>query len=234
MSDKFKLFRLQQVDSQLDRVRERLREIAVQLADRRAVELAEREEQSAHRALESARKSLRRAEAEVETQELKIKSTEQKLYGGTIKNPKELADLHNEATALKRYLSVLEDRQLEAMLALDEAQKAHQRAKNHLDHCLREHATRCVSLEAERDKLEKEVARLEEERSNLAVTISAENLRLYETLRKERHGISVARVSGDNTCSACGATLTSKLLQSARSSQAISQCASCKRILYAT
>ncbi len=56
-------------------------------------------------------------------QKVKIEQTEATLYGGKVRNPKELQDLQNEAAALKRYLAVLEDRQLEQMIALEDVEK---------------------------------------------------------------------------------------------------------------
>jgi predicted nucleic acid-binding Zn-ribbon protein len=121
MSSPFKLYRLQQTDSQIDRRATRVAEIEVALKDDEALMRGTRTVQIAEQELKDFRKALQRAEDNVSGQRVKIEQSEATLYGGKVKNPKELQDLQNEAAALKRYLGGLEDRLLEAMLAEEEA-----------------------------------------------------------------------------------------------------------------
>jgi uncharacterized protein len=51
-----------------------------------------------------------------------MQTSEASLYGGKIRNPKELQDLQVEIAALKRRTATLEDEQLEAMLAVEDAE----------------------------------------------------------------------------------------------------------------
>ncbi|MEW6718660.1 MAG: hypothetical protein AB1345_14310 [Chloroflexota bacterium] len=231
MNEAFKLYRLQQRDSKLDKAYHRLNEIAEILGDRSALDTAEAQEQARKQALDAAHKNLRKAETAVQDQRLKIKQTETKLYSGTVRNPKELQDLQNEAEALQRFLGVLEDRQLEAMIAVDEAKEAHQVAVTHLEAVKAKREKQRLKLSAEQEELQRQVAMLETERQATANTVSATSLQLYETLRKQRHGLAVAKIS-ENACTACGSILSSQLLQEARSPQQISRCSACNRILY--
>src|SRR5574338_1554039 len=128
MSQPFKLYRLQQIDSQLDRIRGRLREIEIAMNENAALQEAKRRTAQAEAELEASRKSLHRAEQESQDQRVKIEQTEATLYGGRVHNPKELQDLQNETAALKRYQGVLEDRQLESMLLVEEAEETLQQA----------------------------------------------------------------------------------------------------------
>src|SRR5512146_2214181 len=113
----FKLYRLQQIDSQLDQAHARLKQIEAILSNNEAVRQAQERTEAAAAQLEQERKALRKAEEIVQAQRLKIEQTESTLYGGKVRSPKELQDMQNETVSLKRYLSVLEDRQLEAMLS---------------------------------------------------------------------------------------------------------------------
>ena len=133
MSAPFKLYRLQQIDSQLDRVRLRLGEIESTLNSNAAVQAAEQTSDEAEQALDGTRKVLHRTEEDVGSQRLKIEQNESSLYGGKIRNPKELQDLQNDVAALKRYLNVLEDRQLDAMIAFEEAEDAAKSAQHQLE-----------------------------------------------------------------------------------------------------
>src|SRR4030067_385559 len=120
MSQPFKLFRLQQIDNQLDQGRIRLREIEATLSNNFALNQARMLAAEAEADYASAYKVMQRAEETVRTQNIKIEQTETTLYGGTVRNPKELQDLQNESAALRRYLNTLEERQLEALIAADE------------------------------------------------------------------------------------------------------------------
>ncbi len=231
MSQPFKLYRLQQVDSQLGKTQTRLHEIDVILQNDAAIRQAEAVTSSAEHELQATQKDLRRAEQETKAQRAKIKQTENRLYGGTVRNPKELQDLQNESAALKRYLEVLEERQLEAMMAVDEADEVFQTAQKRWDDAKAEAVSSHAALNGEKTKLLHNVNRLTSERDTMSANIPADDLAIYERLRTKRRGIAVAKVSS-KACDACGVTLTSSLFQSARSPNQLSYCETCGRILY--
>ena len=232
MNPGFKLYRLQQVDSQLDKSTKRLEEINAILADDSEIVTATQRKDSLFIDLEKARKELREAEYNTQAQRSKIKDTETRLYSGSVTNPKELQDLTAESAALKRYLSVLEDRQLEKMIASDEAESAFQGAEKDLESIIARKTEANATLTGERTNLLKDLEKLEEERKAALSGISDEELRTYEGLRKSRQGVAVAAVV-DKACSACGSTLNASLLQQARSPSQITRCSFCNRILYA-
>ncbi len=128
MSETFKLYRLQQTDSQMDRIRARLQEIETALSNDEALRQAEGKVAQVAQVLQEKKKTLQRAEQIVSDQRRKIELTETALYGGKVRNPKELQDLQKESASLKRYLVVLEDNLLEAMMALEEAELEEQSA----------------------------------------------------------------------------------------------------------
>ena len=232
MNKTFKLYRLQQLDRKLDQDRSRLNEIEKILNDHSALQRAENEHDQAAEGLDRADKALRQEEENVKAQRLKIEQTEATLYSGKVRNPKELQDLQNESAALKRYLAVLEDRQLEQMIAQEEAQAKKNAAAGRLD----EEHTRSESLHEDLHKeqaaLLEDVKRLEAERDAATSSIPQDDRSLYEKLRQRRGGIAVALVT-ETYCSACGSTLSSGLLHAARSPNQITRCDTCERILYA-
>ena len=231
MSLSFKLYRLQQIDSQLDRARARLREIEAALSEDQAIRLAKARLQEAEDALQSNRKLLRQAENAVQEQRLKIEQTEATLYSGRVRNPKELQDMQNEAAALKRYRIVLEDRQLEVMIAVEETEAVQKTANAELETVVSQFAKQHSDLNQEKTVLLNDIERTENERKATVGSIPAEPLKLYEQLRQQRRGIAVAKVT-DKACSACGSTLNAVLLNAARSPNQISRCDICGRILY--
>jgi hypothetical protein len=232
MSQSFRLFRLQQIDSQLDRARARLREIEAGLAEDQALRAAELRLAEAETTVQEAGHVLRRSEYEVQAQRLKIEQTEAALYGGKVRNPKELQDLQNESAALKRYLSVLEDRELEALLALEQFEGERDNARNAFELVQADYRARQADLLKEQADVNNDVARQSEERQAALRDIPAEEVQLYEQLRRQRAGVAVARVV-DRTCAACGSTLSTGQLSAAHNPNQLTRCATCGRILYA-
>ncbi len=231
MSEAFKLYRLQQLDTQLDRAHARLKEIETALNDAHELRQAEASAGLANDQLSAARKSLRKAEDLVKEQRIKIEMTEAALYGGKVRNPKELQDLQHESAALKRYLVVLEDRQLEAMMAEEETVQADRSAQIALELAQAKHAGQQKEFKEEQSRLLKELPNLEEERQAACSSIPAGEISLYETLRKQRRGLAVTLVK-NKACSSCGNTLNAALLDATLTSGQLTRCDNCGRILY--
>lgn len=233
MSQALTLYRLQQIDSQVDRIRARLEDIQKILADDSTLKHALQQAESAAARQQEAETKLQKAEAEVQTLRVKIEQTEASLYSGTVRNPKELQDLQNDAAAMKRYLVTLEDRLLEAMLAAEEAQQDNAKLQAKLSAAQAHWARQDQSLGQERSLLDKETQKLNTERLAITGSLPAEYAALYEQLRQQRRGLAVTGIS-ENACGACGTVLTPALVQAARSPGQMSRCPSCGRILYAS
>lgn len=231
MSRPFKLFRLQQIDSQLDWLSSRLDDVTAMLGDDRELVEMEKKAAASKEALQKAKNAQSSAEFEVQQQRIKIEQTEAALYGGKVRNPKELQDLQKESVALKRYLSVLEERQFEAMLIEEDAIARLARILVEQADAIAEHAARSQDLESEKQKLQSDIRRFEDERQATASTIEPDDLAEYTRLRAKRRGIAVAKVV-DRACSACGSTLNAALLSASHSPNALNFCDMCGRILY--
>ena len=120
MSRSSALYHLQQLDTGLDNARKRIQEIVIQLKDRSTVEKASEIHRSLCEIHDQKTQVLKEAEQEVSLQHTKLDQNQKKLYSGGVTNPKELEDLQLEANSLTKYLQVLEDRQLKAMLEADQ------------------------------------------------------------------------------------------------------------------
>ena len=77
MSQSFKLFRLQQIDSELDKIYSRLSEIEAKLADDLQIRLAQEKVEDAHQEQNDAALHLRRAEVDVQSQRSKSNNPKQ-------------------------------------------------------------------------------------------------------------------------------------------------------------
>jgi hypothetical protein len=232
MSAAFGLFRLQQVDSriaQLEARRRRNQEILDNDSElQAALGSLKAAEQQAHR-LEQQRRS---AEEEARDQQTKIQQAESSLYGGVVRNPKELQDLQADVLSLKKHLASIEEQELEAMVQLDSLQADVQSAREALGRIQSRLTEDSRHLLDEQDALSRDMLDLQTERQAAVSAIDGADLRAYDALRKERRGLAVAEI-GDNACGACGTTLTAALQQSARHAADLVFCPTCGRILFA-
>jgi len=225
------LYRLQQIDSQLDSARISLLSIENKLSDDATVVSAREQLSQAELSHQAELKKLHEAEKKSLDTRIKMEQSEASLYGGKIQNPKELQDLQNEIASLKRLMSTLEDKQLEAMMAVEETEAKLLQANNLVKEIQGKQIEQNASLVGEKNKLLAQIERLEAERSATSPPISAPEMTLYEQLRKNRNGVAVAKISSRG-CTACGATLTAALVQSIQSTGQLIRCPTCGRILY--
>lgn len=132
---------------------------------------------------------IKKADAELEMIRIKLDQNQSNLYGGRISNPKELQDLQNEAAALRRHIRSLEDEQLERMIEAEELQSEDDTLAALLQSAEAEKDQRDQQLERESAALNAEVTRLQKERETVADTAPADELQLYEEIRKKKKGL---------------------------------------------
>lgn len=226
------LHRLQQVDSEILRRRTRGEQITAILSNSSEIHGVRQALERKQQELEAVNADVREAEYAAQSQRDKIAQTEQKLYGGSVTNPKELQDLQLEAESLKRHLETLEDRLLQALLTQDEVQEQHQALSERLQGLEAKQAAEHATLLAERDQLNAELKSLGHEREAASASVTAEDLERYTTLSQRLGGLAVA-VLDEDTCSACGLTIAPSIQQSIRGGPDLVNCPQCGRILYA-
>jgi len=231
MSKTLSLYRLQQIDSQIDRLQSRLREIQTLLDDKSELQHLNERVEKAETHQKFSDQVLKKAEVDVQNLHIKIEQTQSSLYGEKSHGPKELQDLQADVAALKRYLITLEDRQIDAMQESETAEADLQSSKAEFDTALNDRDARDKRFQQEQGVIRNDLDRSFVERNAIANAIPKTELDLYEQLRQQRRGLAVAAIS-DNSCGACGSNLSLAQVQSARSSGQMILCPSCGRILY--
>lgn len=233
MSASLGLFRLQQVDSQIDRARLQLDKIRKTLENdvelKKALTFVETSQAEHH----SAKINSKNAEADALAQKIKIEQIEASLYGGSVHNPKELQDLQKDVVSLKKHLATLEERELEAMVKAENAESVLGEARSGLESIQARLSGEHKTLLDEQSKLLKDLERLSEEREASVTPIESGLLTIYNDLRKQKRGVAITEFD-ENSCTSCGARLTSALQQNAKSPKQLAYCPSCGRILYAS
>jgi len=226
------LFHLQEIDRLTRQFNLRIAEIDRILDSDQRVQKANDQLESSKKDLHKAQVKLRGIEESVRELSNKIEISEKNLYGGSIRNPKELQDLQSEIASLKRQKSSLEDNQINAMIDLEELEKKVQSHTQELENIRGIVIQDSSSLTGEKSTAQSQIDRLAIERSGVLHSIPAQSLELYESLSASKKGQALAKIDEDS-CSACGASLRPSLIQSARSKLTLAYCPSCGRILFA-
>ena len=229
MSTGENLYRLQRLDTERDSVQRRLEEIEGALKD-------DHELREARRTLETAEKraqkwAIKQRDLELEIQSLSDKRTrsEKRLYGGQVKNPKELTDLQAEVASLQRRRQRLDDALLEAMIEREEAVEARDQARVVLDQTASDWSARQASLKAEQAELEVRLEAIAQERAAVLPSIEPKVVATYESLRKQKRGQAVALVRND-ICTGCGVAISPSVEWKLRR-QELCYCDTCRRML---
>lgn len=233
MSASLGLYRLQKVDTQLDRALARLNTIKQTLENDIELKQALAAAEAAEAEQAQARSWLAGAEAEAEKQRLKIQEVETNLYGGTTSNPKALQEMQSDLVSLKKHLTTLEERQLEAMIRFEKAESVLDEARGGLESVQAKLGDEHKKLLDEQSMLMQDLERLKQERAACATPVEAPLLEVYEDLRKQKRGLAVAELS-EGQCGACGSAITAAAQQNAKSAKQLAHCPTCGRILYAS
>jgi len=231
MSRSKTLYQLQQYDSGIDQAIKRIQAIESLLSDSNELDIALKKQEEYKLILDEKQKLLKSAEHVVEIQNQKIIQNQNKLYSGTVTNPKDLEDLQLESASLQKYLSVLEERQLVTMLESDQAQEIYNQGSALVDEISQNKQTENKILSAEKSALESNIFSLQSDREAFLANSEISELAIYENLRKSSGGIAVTLMQ-NSSCSACGSNIPSAIEQEARSPKILSFCPACRRILH--
>lgn len=229
MSRAARLYRLQQLDMDEEQGRSRLAEIAAALGETIALRQAR---EAALRATDRTRQwAVRQRDLELEVQGIKneIVVSERRLYGGGIRNPKELKDLQAKIASLKRLLEKKEESLLEAMIAREEAETAQEQAQARLEETEATWTSAQAALEAERERLVARLVEVARDRESLLPAIPAEDWDVYQVLRRTKGGVAVALMRA-GACTACGMEVPPGRLERGREAGLLF-CGNCERIL---
>ena len=225
------LYDLQELDLEAAECRDRIRAIERLLGDRSEIERMARRQEELKASIERLTVRHRSESLEAEALRAKVDEVETRLYSGSIKSVKEMEGLQKEASFLREQLQALDDRVLESMVALDEAQRDMGELQVRSVESEERWQTEQEDLGRELGDRREDLSALEGRRDALAAQVSGQGIRLYERLRVSKQGRPVAKVEGGK-CRGCGMALPTHHLQRARAGRDPVQCGTCGRILF--
>jgi predicted nucleic acid-binding Zn-ribbon protein len=229
MSVAKQLYRLQEIDLEIESGERALKEVKSQLGESQAVIKTRKKLELEQKQLEGLSRQQHSAEWEIDDIATKLAAAEEQLFSGKVKNPKELTNLQHEVEAFKTRRNQLEEKALEIIDKVEQSEARVAGIKAELAKLTAEWQRQQKQLNDEMERLEATLVELKAKRQRLASEIEPSAFEFYQTLRKGK-GIAVARVE-QGICRGCRISLPTTDLQQARSGKIV-QCSSCGRILF--
>lgn len=224
------LLDLQQLDSELDRLRHEVRALQGRVGETAELAQARAAQAQAAAELHQAELALRDKELELGSLRAALAADEKKLYDGSIRQSKELQDQNLKVESEKRRLRQLEDQQLEAMAAVEQAQTNAQSAHETMTAIDRAWQLEQARLTRQIDAERAAGRQARRQRDELVARIPPELLDHYQRLMVEKRGRAVTSVE-QSLCLACRINVPQPVINRARLGAAPVQCPSCGRIL---
>jgi predicted nucleic acid-binding Zn-ribbon protein len=225
------LHNLQKTDDELQIVSRRLKEIAAALGESDQVTQTRKQATDAEEQLAKCRTQARNLDLEVSGFIQRIETNEQRLYGGRVTNPKELANLQEDTVSLKRWREKKEEDLLEALVAEEDAEKNLGGAQGNLAQTITRWEADQEDLVAERSQLETQQEELLQHRGSLVASIDPEDIGTYQALRQRKGGRAVVAVE-DGICLGCRMPPPTSQVQQAETGETLVFCNNCGRILH--
>jgi len=223
------LFQLQEIDLTIESEEKALKDKTGQLGESQLLIDARQRLASAQKQLDDLKKKQRATDGDIDDLTAKIRAIDEKLYGGRIRNPKELEGLQQEVDAFKAQRDKLETNELELMEKAESTQREIARATADLKKTESGWQDDQQRLALDIQGLKTRLADLRQTRQALTAEIDAKSLEIYNYLKKAK-GQAVVRVE-QGICRGCRISLPSSDLQQARSGR-LAHCSSCGRVLY--
>lgn len=234
MRDVEKLYQLQKIDTRLKEIKSALQD---QTELKKLVEMKKNEQIIRVKLtnLEEQSKSGKRQMSQIELELAdiidKIAIFEEKLYGGSIKNSKELEHLQLNHQTLKKQKDEFEEEIIQLMEQNDEFEKE-------LKVLRKEFYTRrddCLGYEKKiKEKLLKLRSKEKEylkRREKILKMIPAVSFQYYQKVLQRHDGIAVALIQ-DSICTGCQVSLPEALIDRVRTNEEFVHCEFCGRILF--
>lgn len=229
-----RLWKLAQVDRLVHDIRSRAAALDVGQKlqqELKALEAAEAERSAEARQFGSELADLELAQKGIDD---KLKKIDREMYGGKVVNSREVENLEKEIAGLKRQREKQDERILELWELVPPAKSRAEEAQKQVAAKRAQLEERRKKAAIEKQTLESEFKRLSASRPEIAKAVGNPTLLArYEGIRQRMHGIGMAQVTRQGSCSECGTMQPERTLQTLKDDK-LATCDSCHRILYYT
>jgi predicted nucleic acid-binding Zn-ribbon protein len=223
------LFRLEELDAEIERRERDLTELRRRQRGNPQLETAERQLERARSQEREAGAEQRRLESDLADLEAKIKRDHTRMYGGQIVDSRELSSLERELQHLREQCGALEERILTVMERREELEHELERLSRKANELRQRWEDDGPTLARQEEQVTDALAGLRNERETLVAAVEPRSLDLYGRLRTGT-GHAVSHVT-DGICQWCRVTIPAKDVQHARTGSLVT-CPNCARILH--
>ncbi len=224
------LFALQELDIILDRIQGDHAKAEHELNNGDNVGNLESELERDAEWLQESEVQRKATKLEADSQKERSESLNSQLYGGEITNPRDLESLEREATTVRLLAEQHEKALADITGKIEEAQNRKTELKSQLDEARTAWGIRQSKLQAAIKALEEERTGFEGRRAKLTEGLDPTSLQHYESLRKTKGGLAVAKVER-GLCQGCRMSLPTHQQQRVRNGRQTVLCSSCGRML---
>ena len=173
--------------------------------------------------------AVKQREVEIETIRQQIAKLREQQF--QIKSNEEFKVLNREIAVLQEKIRGLEDREIELMETVEQAQQEENGLKVELARTEGTVHGEFQQLDERQKNLEAEVRQIQLDRQSLVVGISEDWLSRYNRVMENRKDVALVSVDS-NACGGCHMILPPHVLQDIKRANAIITCSFCGRLLY--
>ncbi|HDP69366.1 MAG TPA: hypothetical protein ENN38_00965 [Actinobacteria bacterium] len=171
----------------------------------------------------------KKLEGELEILTEKIDEEDRKLYGGSIKNPKELVDIQKEIGSLKRKKDDFELNLLEIMEKIEDLKASKEDLSGLLERAKEENDKEMLEYKQAVSEIDEELKMESGRYDELILRLEDDVYSLYKLL-KNKDGLAVA-VLKNGICQGCHVELPAEEVDRILSTDNLWRCPNCERIL---
>lgn len=224
-----RLYELQQLDLRLEKTAEMLSKVEHQINHNETLEKAKADLEAVLKEQSVLQEKQRAIEWTVDDLQAKLKPIQQKLFAGSVSNPKELGNLQQQAAQMKSRIRDEEDKLLEMMGKSEEIQDAAAARRASVDKIEREWSEEKGRLLSQQAELQTTAEFDTQRRDEILSQVDPAHVQLYNKLRQKKQGSAVAKIE-QGRCQGCRITVPVSELSQARAGELV-QCGSCSRVL---
>ncbi len=224
------LIDLQEVDLKIEEIVKRLRLADRAYGNRDSLTKREKQLQLVQSKVNIERTNHQDATLILDSTRTKITEVETKLYGGNVRDHRELQDLDKELSFLKRDVEIQEYQALELLDVLEKTQQLFSKLAKVLQKDNVNWGLMQKRLVVEKERLSTELSKLKNYRDVVAKDISMPALTMYERLRIPKAGRPVSKIQR-GMCTTCHVSVPTQLEQKVKQGRQDLTCNNCGRML---
>lgn len=225
------LYCLQEIDLEIAKAQKKLASLDSGVSKKLEIESASAKEKEAERLVHEASSELQDKELSLKSIESKAKSFKDKLYAGTVINPKELSSMEKEIEMLGRQKDKLEERILELYDIVEQRKSALAQAKDIRTSKEQELQLILERLKQDQVSLMEILKELSVKREAALSEVDPMLLKRYDSAKARFGGVVLSKVIDDD-CTACHTEVTGFTIRELKADKDILTCENCGRILF--